>query len=309
MHQRLAIIVVATGLLAPLFGAVLAGFAVNEIYLLKPADGAEEVSIDIAEGATLKEVSRLLADGRLVSSPRLFEWYMRWRDLDREIRQGPFHIERGTSMRRIADLLTALAGRERAITIIEGWTRNDIADYLATFGIPREEFLELSEGFEGYLFPDTYRIFESARAVEIVEKMRANFDRRVGTITSDDLILASIVEREVAGDEDRRMVADIFRRRLEIGWALQADATVNYVTGKNTPAISAEDRDLDSPYNTYKYRGLPPGPISNPGLSAINAVRNPTPNEFWYFLTDTAGNVHYAETLDEHNENKARYLR
>ncbi|MBI4133255.1 endolytic transglycosylase MltG [Candidatus Uhrbacteria bacterium] len=307
--KHLGTIFFCVGLLALIFGAVVAGFAANEIYFLRPAENALRVTLTISEGATLKEIARQLADQRLVSSPRLFEWYVRSRDLDRALGQGTFEIMRGTNMRGIANLLTLEGQQEETITIIEGWTRNEIADYLVSFGISRDDFLRASDGLEGYLFPDTYRIFADATADDIVQKMRANFDTKVGTISQADLILASIVEREVALDEDRRMVADIFMRRQNVGWALQADSTVNYVTGKDTPSLSLEDRDLDTPYNTYLYPGLPPGPISNPGLSSIEAVRNPLPNDFWYFLTDAAGNVHYAETLDGHNENKARYLR
>lgn len=307
--KHLPIIFFCFGIFLLIFGAVLAGFAANEIYFLRPAEGAPPVTVEVPAGASLDEVARLLADERLVSSPQLFEWYVRWRDLDRSIQPGTYTIARGTSMRQIANLLTSIGNRELTITTIEGWTRTDMADYLVTVGIPRADFLAASAGLEGYLFPDTYRIFSDATAADVVAKMRANFDAKVGEISRDDLILASIVEREVATDRDRRLVADIFLRRLEIGWALQADSTVNYVTGKDTPAISATDRNLDSPYNTYRYRGLPPGPISNPGLSAINAVRNPVSNSYWYFLTDPAGNVYYASSLDEHNENKAKFLR
>jgi UPF0755 protein len=123
------------------------------------------------------------------------------------------------------------------------------------------------------------------------------------------VIIASIVEREVQSPEDMALVADLFWRRDDIGMGLQADSTVNYVTGKKDAAISYEDTQVDSLYNTYKYRGLPYGPISNPGIAAIRATVYPTPNSAVYFLTDMQGTVHYAETLDGHNANKARYLR
>jgi UPF0755 protein len=125
----------------------------------------------------------------------------------------------------------------------------------------------------------------------------------------DVVTMASIVEAEVRGDEDRRMVADIFWRRLDVGMALQADSTVNYVTGKGHASVSLEDTEVESRYNTYKYPGLPFGPICNPGLSAIKAAVDPKPNAYWYFLTDKEGTVHYGKTLDEHNTNKAIYLK
>jgi len=174
--------------------------------------------------------------------------------------------------------------------------------------------------YEGYLFPDTYRFFRGASPEEIVKKLVANLGRRLseagiiekiagrGTSLHELLTLASVIEKEVRTPEDRRLVADVFRRRLEIGMALQADSTVNYVTGKSVAAASSEDVAADSPYNTYKHRGLPPGPICNPGLDAISAALEPQANDYWYFLTDADGGVHYAKTLDEHNANKAKYL-
>lgn len=175
---------------------------------------------------------------------------------------------------------------------------------------------------EGFLFPDTYRIANDATAEDIAKTLLDNFQTRVepdlvahfketgkGVDLYETVTLASIIEREVRSDEDRKIVADIFQRRLIEGMALQADSTVNYVTGNKTPSITSADRDIDSPWNTYQHRGLPPSPISNPSLSAIKAVLSPTPNTHVYFLTDAAGGVHYARTFAEHVANKERYLR
>lgn len=192
------------------------------------------------------------------------------------------------------------------------------ADLSADFPFLRDKPVYVS--LEGFLFPDTYRIFRSASAGELVKTLLANFDRKLTPelrqriadrkkSTYEIVTMASIVEREVRGDGDRRMVADIFWRRLEVGMALQADSTVNYATGKSLPSVTLEDTESVSEYNTYKYPGLPLGPISNPGLSAIEAAVSPAPNEYWYFLTDASGTVHYGRNLDEHNQNKAKYLK
>ncbi len=171
---------------------------------------------------------------------------------------------------------------------------------------------------EGYLFPDTYRFFTDATAEDVVHKLLQTMQEKYTSVSGlqdsdlsahEVLTLASIVEREVTSSEDRARVADIFLRRLGAGMALQADSTVNYVTGKNAPSVSNEDRQIDSPWNTYLYPGLPPGPIASPGLASIKAVLEPKANDFWYFLTDADGVVHYARTNDEHNLNKAKYLR
>jgi UPF0755 protein len=176
-----------------------------------------------------------------------------------------------------------------------------------------------SGSMEGYLFPDTYRFYSDATVQDVVEKMQETFEQKVtqemldeiesqGKTLDEVVVMASVLEREARGEEDMGMVADIFWRRYEVGMALQSCASVNYITGKSDPAITYEDQQIDSLYNTYQYAGLPPGPISNPGLTAINAVIYPTANEYWYFLNDDDGVTHYATTNDEHVANKVNYL-
>jgi UPF0755 protein len=176
---------------------------------------------------------------------------------------------------------------------------------------------------EGYLFPDTYRFAPDATGNKIVDQLLATMEQRLTeadawfAVGKDQefqsmhelLTLASILEREVRQPETMKMVSDIFRKRLEIGMALQADSTVNYITGGDNPSVSLADLEIDSPYNTYKYPGLPPGPISNPGINALTAAAYPQGNDYFYFLTDAQGNVYYATTHDEHVANKNRYLR
>jgi len=193
-------------------------------------------------------------------------------------------------------------------------------DRLEQDGYPWLNILPDGASLEGFLFPDTYRFFRDASAEDVVHKLIGNFDQKLDRQMQNDIdssgrtlyeivIMASILEREVRGDEDLRLVADLFWRRFDADMGLQADSTVNYVTGGKNPAISYDDTKLDSPYNTYKWRGLPPGPIGNPGLSSLKAAISPEPNDYWYFLTDPEGNVHYATNLAGHNSNKAQYLK
>lgn len=172
---------------------------------------------------------------------------------------------------------------------------------------------------EGYFLPETYRVYADAKPEEAARKIISELDQsitsemraeiiRQGKSFFEILTMASIVEKEAAG-ADMGLVADIFWRRYERNWALQSCATVNYLTGKNTPAVSAADKAIDSPYNTYKYPGLTPGPISNPSLKAILATIYPTKNDYWYFMSDSAGVTHFAKTLEEHNVNVGKYLR
>jgi UPF0755 protein len=175
--------------------------------------------------------------------------------------------------------------------------------------------------FEGYLAPDTYRIYEDATLEEMIEKLIAERDlqfteemyrdiERSGRTVYEVITMASIVEREVRTTESRKKVADIFWRRYDMNWALQADSTVHYVVGKNGSVFTTrEDRASLSPWNTYKYPGLPLGPISNPSLDAILATIYPEPNDDWYFLTTDEGEVKYAKTIEQHNANVSAYLR
>ena len=174
--------------------------------------------------------------------------------------------------------------------------------------------------YEGYFFPDTYRVYKDAKFEEILDKIFSNLENKITVEMRveinrqkknlfDILTMASLVEREANTLQDMQMVADIFWRREKQDWALQSCATVNYVTGKNDPAVSAEDQQVDSLYNTYKYPGLPLGPIGNPGLDAIKAVIYPKANNYWYFMTGKDGKMYYATTLEEHNNNVWKYLR
>lgn len=174
--------------------------------------------------------------------------------------------------------------------------------------------------YEGYFFPDTYRVYADSSLDEVLGKIFTNLENKItsemrleinkqGKNFFSVLNMAALIEREANNAEDMRMISDIFWRRYKQNWALQSCASVNYVTGKNTPAISAEDQKIDSPYNTYKYPGLPLGPVGNPGLDAIKASMYPKSNNYWYFMTGNDGKMYYATTLDEHNDNVYKYLR
>lgn len=249
---------------------------------------------------------------------------------------------------------------EDTIQIIEGWTNRDISqyferqgkwpskDFFAVVGQPQvdyrtdksqpmppdfsQKFSFLNDkpkyyGLEGYLFPDTYRVYASSTATEVVEKMLANFDdkltpqmradiKKQGKTIYEIIIMASIIEKEAPidyrpdGDRDARIISGIFWDRLKIGQALQSDATLSYIFNDNNPQHSGSQLDASSPYNTYKYRDLPPGPICNPGLIAIKAAIYPLKTDYNYFLTPKGkGQVIYAKTYEEHLQNKYRYLK
>ncbi len=177
----------------------------------------------------------------------------------------------------------------------------------------------------GYLYPDTYRFDIDATSQQVVETLISNLNKKLKENNIDvsnvlnpnsqlksfyqALILASILEKEANGSDDRELISGIFHNRLEDKYLLQADSTVNFITGKLDPGVLIEDTKIDSPYNTYKYTGLPPTPISNPGIATIKAALNPKKTKFYFFVHDSKGNVYYAETFLKHQDNINRYLK
>ncbi len=278
----------------------------------------------IASGEGVNAISRNLKTAGFIRNSFVFETYLWWKGIEGRLIAGEYDLNPSFSIRDLTKVLVAgeTVSRERDITILEGWTRKDIAEYLGKEGVVKaKDFLNTTKELEGYLFPDTYRIFKDATVEEIVVKMRANFERKVTSAMRADikkqkktldeiLTMASILEREVRTPEEMALASDLFWRRLAIGMPLQSDATVNFVTGEKRPSPLYKDLEVDSPYNTYKYRGLPPGPIGNPGLSAITAAIYPKKNDYWFFLTtEDDGRAIFGKTLEEHNVNRRKYLK
>ena len=194
----------------------------------------------------------------------------------------------------------------------------DLSAVFPEFSILKEK--KENASYEGFIYPDTYRVYKDAKPEEILQKIFDNLENKITQEMREEikkqnktffeiLTMASIVEKEAPDALSMAKVADIFWRRFNMKWALQSCATVNYITGKTTPAVSLADTQIDSPYNTYKYRGLPPGPIANPSLTAIKAVIYPEKNDYWYFLSDNQGNIYYSKTLEQHNYYKNKYLK
>jgi UPF0755 protein len=208
------------------------------------------------------------------------------------------------------------------ITIPEGLSSNEIADIFSNnfSSFNKNVFLNLveKEKLEGYLFPDTYFIMPNMTEAEIIKLMNDNFSEKINDLSNDikkfgksksDVIkMASILEKEARTVESRKIIAGILWKRISIGMALQVDSSFKYINGKTTATLTTNDLKIDSPYNSYTNRGLPPTPISNPGLEAIKDAITPTNTEYLYFLTDNNGNMHYATTFEEHVTNKLKYL-
>ncbi|MBI1908542.1 endolytic transglycosylase MltG [Candidatus Uhrbacteria bacterium] len=339
MVRKILLGLVALGAVVLIFIGIAARQAYR--FWIATPESLDTAEIIVEEGETLSEVVPELADAGLVN-PFWFKVYAKLFG-GSYIQAGEYQVTYGTSYAAILDTLQHATVGEVFVTFPEGFTIAQMGErVVASFPeITQEEWAKMTGQFspleshafivaaekpdgvdlEGYLFPDTYQFFEDATAEQIVTIMIDTMAERVRTVglaehlsdeiptLHDALTLASIVEKEVRQPETMANVADIFLKRLAIGMALQSDATINYVTGGDDPSVSLADLEIESEYNTYKYPGLPPGPISNPGLNALAAVATPAQNNYYYFLTTDDGEVYYATTHDEHVANKARYLR
>lgn len=282
----------------------------------------------IKKGESLGKIAQNLEDEGLVRSSLVFQFHAVKLGITRKVQAGDYRLNPKMSPEEIAQELTH-GTLDRWITLIEGWRREQIAGEVAEglegeqSQFSQEEFLALTRELEGSLFPDTYLIPKEADAQKVVELLIANFNRKTKDLGLDQktLTLASIVEREAKHAEDRPLVAGVLFNRLNGGMPLQADATVQYAKANGecrmengecnwwAKSLTREDLQINSPYNTYKYTGLPPGPICNPGLASIKAALEPQETDYWYYLSDREGNIHYAKTHEEHEENIEKYLR
>lgn len=285
-----------------------------------PSNDQTAARFVVTKGASASQIANDLEKAGLVKSALAFKIYTQIKGTTKNIQAGEYTLAKDKS---VAQLVTALlkGPDEVWITIPEGLRREEIADSFADgLGLTGQEatafkakFLSLTVSQEGYLFPDTYLFAKDTAADKVVATLLATYATKTADlgVNEDDLILASIVERESAKDAERPTVAGILKNRLDIGMGLQADATVQYVIGtpdKWWPGITRDDLKIDSKFNTYKYAGLPPAPICNPGLSAIKAAVAPAETSYLYYLHDSKGDIHYAATLPEHNANVAKYL-
>lgn len=281
-------------------------------YALTPvSSGADKVSIVIDKGQGFREIAEILEDRGLIRSEKAFKTYALLSGAARELKAGDYILSSSQSARAILERLVSGPEQDIAATIVEGETVKDINEKLAALGILTGKN-KIPQKHEGYLFPDTYRFFPNSSVDDVLKKFSENFQQKVFKIDQKTLTMASLIEKEVPLAEDRFLVSGILWKRLRAGMHLQVDATVCYAKLKSLEGcypLRREDFSTDSQYNTYKYYGLPPSPIGNPGISAIMAARHPRESEFWYYLSDPGTRkTIFAKTLEEHNENRLKYL-
>lgn len=308
--------------------------------MYQPIDESDttEISFTIKKGTPVKEIAQNLENAGLIDSDFSFYLYTKFHSLGQDIIAGRFLLNKSMNTPEILANISDPSKAEFIITIQEGLTVKDIDAKLVELELIKSgRFLQEVRDFngweyydfldrdalkgldlpvEGYLYPDTYFLdpgtFEphdlTYLAMDNFEKKWLELEANLSDRTVHEIItMASIIESEVRGKEDRELVSGILWKRLDNDWMLGADATLLYITDDRK--LTSEELGIDSPYNTRKNKGLPPGPIGNPGIESIEAALHPKESEYWFYLTTLdAGEAIYAESNEEHNANREKYL-
>lgn len=302
------------------------------VQLLGPVTGnknAASVLVYIPPGRNARQIGEILARKRLVRSPLSFVFASRMDGLSGKMHAGRYELSPAMPPRQIAAQMALGQTAQGIVTVPEGYTVRQVARRLAEHHLVDEaQFLALAQtggrsfhvrgwtppddNLEGYLFPDTYTVPKGASARDLVQIMLENFARRVATPHGAEagevpgglpaaVTLASLVEREAEVDADRPLIAAVYRNRLKAGMRLQCDATVQYALPEHKARLFYADLRVDSPYNTYQHAGLPPTPISNPGLASIEAALHPAQADYLYYVAGPGGRHIFSRTLAQHD--------
>mgnify|MGYP001611437106 FL=1 len=283
--------------------------------------------INIKKGMALVEIARLLRDEGLIRDGLLFELLTEAKGVACKIQAGEYLLSPSMNAAQILKILEKGESEKSCFTIPEGYNIFQIADLLSAKGfIHKERFLALvkdkgflgglgiqAESAEGYLFPETYCISKGANESEIIEMMVSELKKSLpqnnsGLSISELLTLASIIEKETGQAEEKPIISAVFHNRLKAGIPLCSCPTVIYALLPNFDGnLKKQDLEIASPYNTYKHRGLPPGPIANPGLSSIKAALYPASSDYLYFVSMNNGKHKFSRTLEEHHRATSKY--
>lgn len=313
-------IVITAGILLFLLVIALAWW-INGTSAVNSKDNNPKIFV-IEKGQGIRAVAKNLKDQGLIKDQVAFFLLTKQMGIDSKIQAGEFRLYPSMNASQIATEFTH-GTQDLWVTVPEGQRAAEINETLKN-KMPNYEdsWADVLEQNEGYLFPDTYSFPQDADIDMIVKAMRDNFDQKYSTLdtkntklTKTEIVtLASLIEREARHDEDRPMVSSVINNRLNIGMKLDIDATLQYILGYQADekrwwkkGLTNEDKLINSPYNTYRVSGLPPGPISNPGIESLRAAINPSKSEYLYYITDQNGINRYGKTLGEHEFNIQKY--
>ena len=311
-------------------------FICFEVYIPLNPDSHETIVYTAQKGMGDDEIAKDLQRLGIIRNNYFFRFYVVVTLQHSRLQAGEYNLSPKMSIYQIVKKMVRGDVIRDTVVILEGWDISDIGKYLESKNICSQNyFISLTQkdyskefdflqdkpknaGLEGYIFPDTYQIAKEETCEEILNATLANFDKKLTPDLREEIkkqnksifdivTMASIIEKEVRALDDKKILSGIFWKRLEINMPLQSCATINYITGKNDPGALLKDIQIDSPYNTYKYRGLPKGPISNPGINSIIAAIYPKQTNYWYYLSN--GKTIFSETLEQHNAARVKYLK
>jgi UPF0755 protein len=325
-HRRRLVLLV--GALAALFLLIEAG----RFFLLPPSSINREVVVEVADGASLTMVARKLTDAGVITHPTYFVLLGRLLGAQRAIQAGEYALQTTMRPMEVLHKLTSGAVVTTAVTIPEGLTMQEIAAQLEAQGLmSADAFLTAAAdpairaeagidvpSLEGYLFPSTYYVARRTTPAELVRRMVHQFQESTRSLDwslaagrnlsrHKVVTLASIIEKETSRDDERPLVASVFYNRLKRRMPLQSDPTVIYALNDFDGNLRRVDLGVNSPYNTYRVTGLPPGPIANPGLASLEAALHPASTTYLYFVSKNDGTHFFSSTLAEHQKAVARY--
>lgn len=312
---------------------VLGSLLFSYRYLNSPISALQsDVIFEVAPGSSFSRVASELRQRGYLDYPQLFVGLARLRDVADSIKSGEYELYTGTTPRQLLEKMVTGDNVQYRITFIEGWTLNQVLEELKnseklTLHLANADSAEIAAALgleqqspEGMLFPDTYFYTKGTTDLEILERASSTLDEvlskawnsRLGALpyenAYDALIMASIIEKESALGSERRDIASVFVRRLELSMRLQSDPTVIYGMGKDFQGnLRRADLEAKTPYNTYDIEGLPPTPIALAGLQSITASLNPSSSNYLYFVAKGDGSHYFSSTLEEHNDAVARY--
>lgn len=329
--MKRAAVLLCVLLLAALAGGALWVHRALDQPMRLPPEGA---LVRIRAGMSLRQAATRLEEAGVIRHAPLLLGLARWEGGDRQVRAGEYRFEGSPTLREVLARLRAPAANERRVTIPEGRTAREIFALLEAAGLGGADvFACIAEsptwllandlpatGVEGYLFPDTYGFDADGDPAEILAAMVARYRaqtaplreaRQTSGMSEHEMVtLASLIEKETGSPAERPLIAAVFRNRLRLGMPLQADPTVVYEREDATPRPITRAELLDpGDYNTYQRRGLPPGPIANPGLASLTASVRPATSDFLYFVARNDGTHEFSRNLDEHNRAVQRYRR
>jgi len=309
--------------------SVTGAVAVNYLQIWSPGPGKTQVTVDIEPGRSTSDIGDMLSQKGLIKSSFIFRLVSKYTKTGEKLQAGKYTLHTGMSMIEILDALQhGVDAQTYSFTVPEGYTSRQIAFLLKNKGsIDEKEFMDIVKSkkginfkyshilkgktLEGFLFPDTYSVYKDSTPLEIINKMLQQFQdvvpqdseylsEKKGLSMYKLIVLASLIEREAKVEDERPIVAAVYYNRIKKDMLLECDATIQFLFDSPKEFLTYKDLEIDSPYNTYLYKGLPPGPIANPGLSSIKAALSPASVTYLYYVVKGNGRHKFSNTYEEH---------